>query len=137
MQALKKSSKKKRSNPENDQNMHSFETSNIKFGKLDIVLKSFNSLPTMQSFYENIPEITNCSNDHIFSSEIKKNCWNERGRKSDRNTCDSTCFDTTLFLMVQRTKRSTEISHVLVVSSVCDTDEIELFHTCLLRWNEK
>ena len=71
MQAPKKSSKKKRSHPENDQNMHSFETSNIKFGKLDIVLKSFNSLPTMQSFYENIPEITNCSNDHIFSSEIK------------------------------------------------------------------
>ena len=71
MQAPKKSSKKKRSHPENDQNMHSFEISNIKFGKLDIVLKSFNSLPTMQSFYENIPEITNCSNDHIFSSEIK------------------------------------------------------------------
>lgn len=49
--------------------MHSFETSNIKFGKLDIVLKSFNSLPTMQTFYENIPDIKNVPSDNIFGDD--------------------------------------------------------------------
>ena len=29
------------------------ETSNIRFGKLDIVLQSYNSVPTIQSFYDN------------------------------------------------------------------------------------
>ena len=35
-----------------------FETSNIKFGKLDIVLQSYNTVPTIESFYNTIPEIS-------------------------------------------------------------------------------
>ena len=35
----------------------SFETSNIKFGDLNIVLNSFNSVPDVQSFYETGPNI--------------------------------------------------------------------------------
>ena len=73
MQATKKIAKKKSSSPKNDQSMNIFETSNIKFGKLDIVLKSFNSLPTMQTFYENIPDIKNITSDNIFSEDQHQN----------------------------------------------------------------
>ena len=38
---------------------NSFETSSIRFGKLDIVLKSYNSVPTVESFYNNVPQISN------------------------------------------------------------------------------
>ena len=52
--------------PKNYKNVHkqeqhstnsSFETSNIKFGDLNIVLNSFNSVPDVQSFYETVPNI--------------------------------------------------------------------------------
>ena len=73
MQATKKIAKKKKSIPKNSQSMHSFETSNIKFGKLDRVLKSFNSLRMMQNFYENIPEIKNTPSDNIFGDDHHQN----------------------------------------------------------------
>ena len=47
----------KRSNENEIKN--SFETSSIRFGKLDIVLKSYNSVPTVESFYNNVPQMSN------------------------------------------------------------------------------
>ena len=47
----------KRSNENETKN--SFETSSIRFGKLDIVLKSYNSVPTVESFYNNVPQMSN------------------------------------------------------------------------------
>ena len=48
------------------QNNSTCETSNIKFGKLDIVLHSYNSIPTIQSIYDSVPDLkTNTSNCNI------------------------------------------------------------------------
>ena len=52
-----KNTNTKRSNENETKN--SFETSSIRFGKLDIVLKSYNSVPTVESFYNNVPQISN------------------------------------------------------------------------------
>ena len=41
------------------------ETSNIKFGKLDIVLQSYNTVPTIEAFYENIPDISSKKNKRV------------------------------------------------------------------------
>ena len=48
---------------------NSFETSNIRFGKLDIVLKSYNSVPTTDSFYNNVTEISNGSIKNIVDEQ--------------------------------------------------------------------
>ena len=41
------------------------ETSNIKFGKLDIVLQSYNTIPTIESFYDQIPDISSKKSKRI------------------------------------------------------------------------
>ena len=66
---IKKTTKKR--SAANSDMVNSYETSNIKFGKLDIVLKSFNSLPNVESFYENAPEISNFSRKDVILEHEK------------------------------------------------------------------
>ena len=61
------------------------ETSNIRFGKLDIVMQSYNSVPTIQSFYDNTSLVQTTKTRSIKIEEPYTTSKNKGNEKTNGN----------------------------------------------------